>query len=89
MIGTEHERSTSLPEMPPAGPTAKPHIAEILVAPWNRISVMFRSVHAKKTGETGSIWYWRPMSPFRMDLCDSDEDPYREQAASNAVTQTV
>jgi len=75
--------------MPPAGPTAKPHIAEILVAPWNRISVMFRSVHAQKTGETGSIWYWRPMSAFRMDLCDSAEEPLKEQAASNAVSQML
>lgn len=80
---------TNPPELPPAGPTAKPHIVEILVAPWHRISVMFRSVHTHKAGETGSIWYWRPMSAIRLDQTpeDSSDVLQTEQFAPDVVAR--
>ena len=46
--------------LPVAGPNAKPQLVEIDVAPWQRISVQFKAVHARRNEEAGSIWYWRP-----------------------------
>ncbi len=60
--------------MPPAGPAAKPQTVDILVAPWQRITVIFRSVHAQRTGETGSVWYWRPDSMARAESVSAGSD---------------
>ena len=57
------EAPTSLPV---AGPNAKPQLVEIDVGPWQRISVQFRAVHARRNEEAGSIWYWRPDAMTRL-----------------------
>ena len=54
--------------LPAAGPSAKPQMVEIDVAPWQRIAVLFRAVHATRTEESGSVWYWRPDAMSRIDL---------------------
>ena len=51
--------------LPTAGPSATPHLIEIDVAPWHRISVLFCSVQGESE-EYGKIWYWRPESMARV-----------------------
>lgn len=53
--------------LPTAGPTATPHLVEIDVAPWQRISVLFCSVQGE-TAECGKVWYWRPESMGRLNV---------------------
>jgi hypothetical protein len=51
--------------LPAAGPTAPPHLIEIDVAPWHRISVLYRSVQGESE-ESGKVWYWRPEAMARL-----------------------
>ncbi len=52
--------SEAFSSLPVAGPNAKPQLVEIDVAPWQRIAVLYKAVHASRTAESGSVWYWRP-----------------------------
>lgn len=88
MANTESANSSSAPGMPPAGPAAKPQTVDILVAPWQRITVIFRSVHAQRTGETGSVWYWRPDSMVRAESVSGVSDtPIVAQQLVNRVLE--
>jgi hypothetical protein len=51
--------------LPGAGPGAKPQLVEIDVAPWHRISVLFRAVQGESEGN-GKVWYWRPDAMTRL-----------------------
>jgi hypothetical protein len=51
--------------LPSAGPSASPHLMEIDVGPWHRISVLFCPVLGE-TAECGKVWYWRPESMARL-----------------------
>jgi len=42
-------------QLPIAGPNVKPQTLEIDVAPWQRISVQFKAVHADVPPETGQF----------------------------------